>query len=126
MQPHAHSRRPTRHPQLRLALALSLALLSLVFLASPQQQVSALRERPKAAPSNPAQGSVPVALIVAGTTFTVNSTDDTADASPGDGVCETATGNGVCTLRAAIQEANASTGPVTISFNIPASDVHHY
>jgi hypothetical protein len=43
-------------------------------------------------------------------TFTVNSTSDSVDASPGDGVCETASGNGVCTLRAAIQEANATTG----------------
>jgi len=36
---------------------------------------------------------------------------DGADAVPGDGICETAVGNGVCTLRAAIQEANALPGP---------------
>ena len=36
---------------------------------------------------------------------------DGADANPGDGLCETAVGNGVCTLRAAIQEANALPGP---------------
>ena len=35
--------------------------------------------------------------------LTVNSTADSADSSPGDGVCETAPGNGECTLRAAIQ-----------------------
>lgn len=40
--------------------------------------------------------------------FKVNSTDDIVDAAPGDGVCITATG--VCTLRAAIQEANALLG----------------
>jgi CSLREA domain-containing protein len=40
--------------------------------------------------------------------FKVNSTDDIVDATPGDGVC--ATGTGVCTLRAAIQEANALPG----------------
>lgn len=40
-------------------------------------------------------------------TFTVNSTVDAVDANPGDGVCETASGNGVCTLRAAILEGNA-------------------
>jgi CSLREA domain-containing protein len=40
-------------------------------------------------------------------TFTVNSTDDLVDANPGDGKCETQAGNGVCTLRAATQEANA-------------------
>ena len=44
------------------------------------------------------------------TTFDVNNASDAVDANPGDGVCETALGNGVCTLRAAIQEANADTG----------------
>jgi CSLREA domain-containing protein len=43
-------------------------------------------------------------------TFNVNNTDDIPDATPGDGVCETALGNHVCTLRAAIQEANATAG----------------
>ncbi len=54
-------------------------------------------------------------------TFTVNSTDDEADASPGNGVCQTA--GGQCTLRAAIQEVNALTpGPArTIAFNIPTA-----
>ena len=45
-------------------------------------------------------------------TFTVNSTIDDVDAAPGDGAC--ATVGGVCTLRAAIQEANALAGPDTI------------
>ena len=40
------------------------------------------------------------------TTFTVNSTDDEADANPGDGKCETITSD-ECTLRAAIEETNA-------------------
>src|SRR5438874_2252898 len=44
-------------------------------------------------------------------TFTVNSSVDAVDAIPGDGICETVRGNGVCTLRAAIQETNALTGP---------------
>ncbi|HXH11304.1 MAG TPA: CSLREA domain-containing protein [Alphaproteobacteria bacterium] len=43
-------------------------------------------------------------------TFTVNSAVDAVDANPGDGVGETAPGNGVCTLRAAIIETNALTG----------------
>ncbi|MFC1972119.1 right-handed parallel beta-helix repeat-containing protein [Chloroflexota bacterium] len=51
-------------------------------------------------------------------TFTVNSNGDATDWNPGDGVCETAPGNGICTLRAAIQEANALGGPDTI--NLPA------
>src|SRR5437660_359344 len=49
-------------------------------------------------------------------TFTVDSTLDAVDAHPGDGVCATATN--VCTLRAAIQEANALAGADTI--NVPA------
>jgi CSLREA domain-containing protein len=47
--------------------------------------------------------------------FTVNSGADTVDASIGDGVCATATGN--CTLRAAVQEANATTGVDAITFS---------
>jgi CSLREA domain-containing protein len=52
-------------------------------------------------------------------TFTVNSTADDPDASPGNGVCQTT--GGQCTLRAAIQEANALAGPHTIAFNIPTA-----
>src|SRR5438132_9965927 len=44
--------------------------------------------------------------------FTVNDTADAVDAAPGDGTCATAGAR--CTLRAAIQEANAHTGPDTI------------
>ncbi len=40
--------------------------------------------------------------------FTVNSTIDAVDANPGDGSCATSSGD--CTLRAAIQEANALPG----------------
>ncbi|VAW43406.1 hypothetical protein MNBD_CHLOROFLEXI01-3122 [hydrothermal vent metagenome] len=47
-------------------------------------------------------------------TFTVNSTVDAVDVNPGDGVCETAVGNGVCTLRAAVMEANALASEDTI------------
>ena len=45
-------------------------------------------------------------------TFTVNSTLDTPDANPGDGIAADASGN--VTLRAAIQEANAHVGGDTI------------
>lgn len=48
------------------------------------------------------------------TTFTVNSTTDAVDADTADTACETANGNGICTLRAAIQQANALSGPNTI------------
>lgn len=45
--------------------------------------------------------------------FTVNGIADAVDVSPGDGVCATA--NGICSLRAAIQEANARPGGDTVS-----------
>lgn len=59
---------------------------------------------------------VPFAGSASTAPFDVNSTEDVVDASPGDGLC--ATGGGVCTLRAAVQEANASAGADTI--NVPA------
>jgi CSLREA domain-containing protein len=59
-----------------------------------------------------------LALLLAGravsaATFNVNSAVDAVDAVPGDGVCATA--GGQCTLRAAVQEANALPGADTIS-----------
>lgn len=45
--------------------------------------------------------------------FTVNSTADAVDATPGDGACDDGAGN--CTLRAAIMEANALPGADTIT-----------
>jgi CSLREA domain-containing protein len=45
--------------------------------------------------------------------FTVNTTADTDDANPGNGVC--ADGSGNCSLRAAISEANALAGADTIT-----------
>jgi CSLREA domain-containing protein len=57
------------------------------------------------------------------TTFTVNSTGDGPDAIIGNGVCADTTG--ACTLRAAIQESNASAGSKdTIAFDIPGSEPH--
>lgn len=50
------------------------------------------------------------------TTITVNSTDDSVDATPGDGTCADSLNR--CTLRAAVMEANALAGPDTIS--VPA------
>jgi gliding motility-associated-like protein len=54
-----------------------------------------------------------------GQTFTVDDLGDVPDNVPGDGICETA--GGVCTLRAAIEEANAQVGVNTINFAIPLS-----
>ncbi|MDR3387286.1 MAG: cadherin-like beta sandwich domain-containing protein, partial [Rudaea sp.] len=50
--------------------------------------------------------------------FTVNTgTTDLDDKNPGDGVC--ADINGMCSLRAAIDEANALAGPHSITFAVP-------
>ena len=46
--------------------------------------------------------------VVHGATLTVDSTRDTIDVNPGDGLCED--GRGRCTLRAAIMETNALVG----------------
>jgi CSLREA domain-containing protein len=62
--------------------------------------------------------------------FDVNSTNDRSDKNPGDGECVTfrppllpPSGN-ECTLRAAIQEANALRGADIINFNIPGTGPH--
>src|SRR5215207_2898324 len=58
------------------------------------------------------------------TTFTVNSAADLADVNVGDGICDAdgAVGN-LCTLRAAINEANVTTDADIINFNIPGTGV---
>ena len=50
---------------------------------------------------------------VSAATFAVGSGTDGADVAPGDGVC--ATGAGTCTLRAAVEEANALPGSDTVT-----------
>jgi CSLREA domain-containing protein len=54
-------------------------------------------------------------------TFTVNSTADQADANAGNGVCASA--SGACTLRAAIQEANAPPASAD-NITVPAGTYH--
>src|SRR5215213_9624570 len=77
-----------------------------------------------------AAGVVIAALVMVGlaappahasTTFTVNLTDDRADANPGDGQCSVIDFGAFCTLRAAIQEANDSQGADTINFDVGAA-----
>lgn len=51
----------------------------------------------------------------AAATFTVNSTADAPDVNPGDGICSDA--SGLCTLRAAIMEANALGGTNVIDLS---------
>jgi CSLREA domain-containing protein len=65
----------------------------------------------------------PTAVNGCPTGFTVNDNGDAPDANPGDGLC--ATGGGQCTLRAAIEEANALTacGPIDINFSIGSNAI---
>ena len=58
---------------------------------------------------------------VQASTYVVNSTADSHDQTPGNGVC--ADSSGRCTLRAAVEEVNAGGGGDTIT--VPAS-VPHY
>lgn len=67
-------------------------------------------------PNNSASVNVP---ILSG--LVVNRIDDDDDSNPGDGACWDGTG---CSLRAAVQEANALGGNPTITFNIPGAGVH--
>jgi len=53
--------------------------------------------------------------------LTVNSTGNAPDIRV-NGICETAPGNGICTLRAAIMESNGNAGADSISFRIPTTD----
>jgi CSLREA domain-containing protein len=62
-----------------------------------------------------ALGLLGVACEPAALTVTVNSTADLRDALPGNGVCEATAGAGNCTLRAAIDEANATVGSVAVN-----------
>jgi hypothetical protein len=57
--------------------------------------------------------------------FLVDSTGDLPDAVIGDGTCDVQTGSAnECTLRAAIDEANALPGADSIRFDIPGAGVH--
>ena len=58
-----------------------------------------------------------VSPVVSQVNFTVNSTGDGGDSNLGDGACDDGTGD--CTLRAAIEQANALPGRARIGFNIP-------
>jgi len=49
--------------------------------------------------------------------FTVNTNVDLPDASPGNGVCDAVPPNNICTLRAAIEEANALPGADQINLS---------
>ncbi len=59
-----------------------------------------------------------ITFLIVGGIFIVDSPSDVPDASVGDGIC--ATPSGECTLRAAVQEANAISGEDTITFSVNA------
>lgn len=66
-----------------------------------------------------------IAISVAGSaeaatslSFTVNTTADAHDATPGDGLC--ASTSAQCTLRAAVEEANAQPAGTTVTVTVPA------
>jgi CSLREA domain-containing protein len=56
--------------------------------------------------------------VSADTTYVVNSIGDESDTNMRDGICAASTG--LCTLRAAIEQTNATIGTDTIIFNLPA------
>lgn len=87
--------------------------------SSPNTIVSS----PEITSVDPGVGSVEAGIgpdqtvsLISNPSFMVNSHVDGVDANPGDGSC--ATSGGVCTVRAAIQEANAGAGAQSIA--IPA------
>ncbi|HYP50519.1 MAG TPA: hypothetical protein VEQ34_06220, partial [Pyrinomonadaceae bacterium] len=58
-------------------------------------------------------------------TFTVNRTDDAADANTADNICDVdlATSGQQCTLRAAVAQSNATAGTDIINFSLPDASV---
>jgi CSLREA domain-containing protein len=83
--------------KLKLCRLLSTLLLTLLLASAPPQPARA-------------------ALAPQGATFVVNSVFDLPDPLPANGICEVSGDTSVCTLRAAIQSANAAAGPNTITF----------
>jgi hypothetical protein len=67
--------------------------------------------------------AVCAAASAAGPVYVVNSSADVVDAAI-DGVCETVLGNGICTLRAAVMEANLGPNPGAeeVTIQIPADN----
>jgi hypothetical protein len=59
-----------------------------------------------------------IAVPAIAAAFAVSTVTDGHDETPGDGLCETGTGNGICTLRAAVEETSALGGAETI--DLPA------
>lgn len=108
---------PPRDPDARLATAIARTqrLTALAeFAAKSDVQPLQRPEIPRFDFAHLPQG--PVSTTAPAATFTVNSVADGTDATVGDGVCDD--GGGTCTLRAALEEANATTAADEITFAI--------
>ena len=116
-----------RHEADRNRMATHDASLEILYDA-PRRRAAAVR---MSAPARFALLALALALVAAfpipvfAATFNVDSTADEVDATPGDGTCATA--GGACTLRAAVQEANATVGLDTVDLpagwvDVPAPD----
>ncbi len=107
-------------------MLLALALLLGFAVASPlSAQTPTPTPQPTATPTAqppPPPPPPPPPAGPSGVTFTVDSTGDLGDDTPGDGVCDD--GSGSCTFRAAIEEANAEASEDTIEFDIPGAGPH--
>ena len=108
--------------KLSIAIVALAAIAGVCFPTHAQKRKNTVQNEPaaveavKTIPATENSTTSPAAVLV------VNSTADGADAAAGDGICETATGNGVCTFRAAVMEANAFAAADTITFASPLFD----
>ena len=84
----------------------------------PAAVLRALAQSPRAVPAGVHPSAAPRDASV---TYTVNDGGDNPDANPGDNVC--ATTAGVCTLRAAIEEANADASSGSVQIDVSVSDI---
>ncbi len=102
----------TRRIRMIVGGAFSLALITAplgVLAATPSGAVTGHTLRPYLAAS-------PKTFPPADATYTVNTTADSHDAAPGNGICDDGTGH--CSLRAAVEEASAD--GVTVNVILPA------
>jgi len=106
-------------PPFAVLVAAAVALSAgLVYAGPTVQRSSVAAQELTATPTGtatPTNTPTPTSTSLGGT-LVVNSTGDDADSNTGDVICDD--GTGACTLRAAIQQANASPGADIINFGI--------
>ncbi|MCB0872454.1 MAG: putative Ig domain-containing protein, partial [Thermoleophilia bacterium] len=96
--------------------------------AAAPRTPSVVPATPRPSTSTPLQASVLASSAVSRISYAVvvNSSTDGVDQVPGDGRCDTgaslADGTPVCSLRAALMEANAGASTGAIIFDLPADD----